>query len=966
MGPDPLSIPLRRIACTLHLTRDVHLPVYHGYALHGLVTRSLGCKPFPRQLAVHCCERWSVPRQAGQPYRFGLVGLGPLGIRLLDRAQEEIALRGRTPHRGGAGTLDGCYELTACEEVPPPPHAALARALASETGPIGLRFRTPLYLRRPRHRIRGGLTYVNREEFPPAVFLRGLARRAAEAIVSDPNAALPDWESWLPPIPESLEADSSRMINISFRPPAETLGVPNRTASPIEGVQGLLRLTGLPDEWLPFIVLGSAVQLGSGIGYGQGRYEVTRRAIASETWCQPAISLLEAAFSAPRLAAAVQRVRDNLDVRHDGWMPEVEVLDEEVEAELGEALGAEYRPSDLRGALIPRKAGGVRALAIPPPAERVLQRAAFEVLDADLDQLFEASSFAYRKGRSVRLAALAVRRAQREGFLWVLDADITAFFDNVDWEILAELLEGALAGDPLAPLVLKWIRAPVRLEGHTYVRTRGLPQGSPLSPFLANLYLDALDEHLVARSFRVVRYADDFLVLCQDEQAARIAKTEVERELAALGLTLNEAKTELVPPRESFRFLGLQFGPPEPEESPGRDRASPVAIPSGSWLENVPLAAIQRAADRLRHLERNRATKPAPPQSGAGEADPLGTSRGEAPFTPAGWLGEKRPVIVALRDVQAMMSGEKLVVRRADGSVVSHPLRGISHLTFLGATRLSFALALRCADLGIPVFCCRANGALRAMMAPPPEWVTLRRQLQRADDPAFCLAFARPVVSAKLHNAATLLVRFGFAGASERAAELRTLRDAAAGAASLESLMGYEGRGARCYFDAWAATLDPAWRFTGRKKHPAPDPVNALLSFGYTSLYHHVTTALLAAGLDPRVGFLHRERGLHQALASDVQEEFRFLAESVVWNLIQRRQVLPEHFTVASDGIPLQMSDSTRRLLLRAMESRLLEEFTPPDAAKQSYLEFLSHQARTVSATLGTGDLVYIPMRLKA
>jgi group II intron reverse transcriptase/maturase len=221
------------------------------------------------------------------------------------------------------------------------------------------------------------------------------------------------------------------------------------------------------------------------------------------------------------------------------------------EATASPLLGLPVRREDRRK---------VRPLAIPTVGDRVLQRAAAELLAGAVDTLFEDCSFAYRKGYSRAGAARAIQKAYRDGFRIVLDADISAFFEEVRWDRLFGLLEALFPGEPLLDLVREWVTAPVHFEGLRLRRNRGLPQGAPVSPLLANLYLDELDDEVLGEDFRLVRYADDFVVLCRDVESAERARDTVEESLAELGLELNEDET---------------------------------AVPKRSWLAQVPLDRIR-------------------------------------------------------------------------------------------------------------------------------------------------------------------------------------------------------------------------------------------------------------------------------------------------------------------------------------------------------------------------------------
>ncbi len=242
------------------------------------------------------------------------------------------------------------------------------------------------------------------------------------------------------------------------------------------------------------------------------------------------------------------------------------------------------------------------------------------------------------------------------------------------------------------------------------------------------------------------------------------------------------------------------------------------------------------------------------------------------------------------------------------------------------------------------------------------------RQARHAEDATARLRFAREVVSAKLHNQATLAVRFGWRECDRLAEDLRDLERRTANPEEMDGLLGLEGRGSALYFAALAASLPDGWAFRGRKRNPSPDPVNALLSFGYTMLHHHLAAALVAAGLNPRVGLFHRARGTHCALASDLQEELRWLVEAEVWDQVSRGRVKPEEFTLPAAGPgPCWMSRDLRDRFVGDVERRLNGEFTPPGTEEATtYRLFLAEQARQVAQLVRGERTLYQPLRLRA
>ncbi|WP_205649889.1 reverse transcriptase domain-containing protein [Afifella aestuarii] len=182
-----------------------------------------------------------------------------------------------------------------------------------------------------------------------------------------------------------------------------------------------------------------------------------------------------------------------------------------------------YRPRALRIVEIAKKRGGTRPLAIPSIVDRVAQTACAQELTPLLDPMFEDDSFAYRPGRSVAMAVRRIGSLRRKGFVHVVEADIVRCFERIPQAPLLQRLEEALAGrsgaERVSDLVAHWLEhagASLSTPG------TGLPQGSPLSPLLANLYLDSVDEELATGGARLIRFADDFVILCRRRGSARI------------------------------------------------------------------------------------------------------------------------------------------------------------------------------------------------------------------------------------------------------------------------------------------------------------------------------------------------------------------------------------------------------------------------------------------------------------
>jgi len=276
-------------------------------------------------------------------------------------------------------------------------------------------------------------------------------------------------------------------------------------------------------------------------------------------------SLIDKVYRPQTLKAAWHKVKGNAgaagvdgqSVKQFGWRAESYL------AELEQALKAEeYQPEPIKRVEIPKAGGKMRPLGIPAVKDRIVQTALKLVIEPIFEREFEESSYGFRPQRSAKDALREVDELIRQGYTHVVDADLESFFDTIPHAALIRQIEERISDGRVLELIGLFLSQDIIQGMKRWTPTGGTPQGAVVSPLLANIYLHPLDRQMKQQGYRMVRYADDFVVLCRTAQQAQAALEEVKSWVAQNGLRLNGDKTHVGDCRQAgqgFEFLGYRF-----------------------------------------------------------------------------------------------------------------------------------------------------------------------------------------------------------------------------------------------------------------------------------------------------------------------------------------------------------------------------------------------------------------------
>ena len=642
-------------------------------------------------------------------------------------------------------------------------------------------------------------------------------------------------------------------------------------------------------------------------------------------------------------------------------------IEEHLAALSQQLLSGTYVPQPLLKLVMLKPSGKLRNLLIPTVMERVAQTAATIVLTPLVESELGANTFAYRKGLSRMTAAREIERLRNLGYQWVLDADISNFFDTVDHPLLFQRFRELCDDEELLSLITQWLTALI-VDGHKpkVKNTTGLPQGCPISPMLANLYLDKFDERMEQEGFKLVRFADDFLILCKSKPKAEAALQLSESALAELKLQLNNEKTRITTFSEGFKYLGYLFI---------RSLVLPTKMHPEEWYDKLGKLKLRKAPKQTNTGESNNyelqagdsgtitVTKEALLQTEFGEKLLQSLEKQEIDVdqflenTAKEEYRQQKEKQVALNKLYSpllntlylqeqgsilLKDGDRFSVEKEGRQINEINVRRVEQILVLGNITLSTLAMQYCMKSNIPVTFLSQHGSYfgRLEATTADQSAIERFQYLRSLDEPFALDLARRIVEAKIRNSCTMIQKER-ALAWESNGELKekfdttlllmhALLEQSKTCESIDVLRELASKSAALYFELYGLLFKKELPFYSnafsRVRRPPTDPVNSLLSFGYTLLHTNIFSLVRMRGMNPYIGFLHAEEKGNPAMINDLIEEFRTLIDSMTLHTLNKGVLRNRDFYYPATQGGCFMTDDARKKFLAVFEQRMWEE----------------------------------------
>ena len=605
----------------------------------------------------------------------------------------------------------------------------------------------------------------------------------------------------------------------------------------INGCVGPLYIKGSLENFIPFLLLGSELHTGTKLSNSQGYYSI------------PPISPAYFGKFFPSTKALLP-VINNLLETNDAAAESITVLQginltgkEYAETLSKELTKGTYSPSPNTAFTIRKKDGSDRLIESLHAQDLIVHQYVFKTIAETFDRFFEEGSIGFRKGISRQKAVEMVQSALAEGYAYVVESDIEDFFPSVELDVLEHLLESSLPKEDrlLIDLLKKIIHMGYVLNGAFVERKKGLAQGSPLSPLFANLYLDSFDEQAEQWNVKMIRYADDFIILTKTKEDAAEVLSKTEASLSKLGLKIKKKKTSIVPIKDGFQFLGIKF--------------------TGSEVTVDPEENLRKFKKPLYITE---------------------------PFLFLSLNGEALDI---RRQGKVI---ETIPVRRISEIMVMEK-SSFSTALMRKCTEENIPLTVTL-NSGYYITTIKPDSKRYYDIS----FQHARKYASLTDTEI--LSFAKEFAATKVKNYSSLFRQKYKKGQYKFLNELDETAKNIYAAAAINEVRGYEGIAARNIYKNINDLIDNESFWIKKRDRKNPDRINSLINFGHYLLFSRINATLRAMGLNPYLGFLHSPEDNYESFVCDIQELFRARVDRFLIRIINLKIITAEDFNETDRG----------------------------------------------------------------
>jgi len=622
----------------------------------------------------------------------------------------------------------------------------------------------------------------------------------------------------------------------------------------INGCTGKLYLKGRWSSLLPFLILGTELHAGTEITYGRGYYKIHPESPGYFSGFFPDKKAI-----VPVIREVAERYDNALELL--SAKEQFPFNEEKFAGEICDLITTgRYEPSPTTAFLIKKKGGVDRLVEQLEFLDIIVQQYVLRTISEHFDRMFEEGSIGFRKGISRQKAVDMIQQAIREGYTYVIESDIENFFHSVDHNLLMQIIEYMLPAKDtcLKGLIRKCISVGYVLNGSYNERIRGLAQGSPLSPVLANLYLDSFDEEVQSWNVKLIRYADDFIIMARSREEAEAVLSRTESFLSFLGLKIKKEKTAIKHYKDGFKFLGMSFD---------KDR------------EQTDDEILTRLFKKPLYI-----TEPYLFLALNGDAIEI---------------KKKREIIetIPLRRISEIMVMEKTVFSTA-------------LLARCSESKIPFTIAL---NTGYYITTVKPDSKKYYEVSSAHT----NRYAQLSETEILCIA--KEFAAGKIRNYIAMLIQRHEKQQDTAVNELQFYIQRIYSAANMEQVRGFEAAASKKVYQILNDSIDDVFFHIHKRARKNPDAINSLLNFGYYMLFSRINATVRAVGLNPYLGFLHNPEDSYESLVCDIEELFRARIDRLIIRMINLKIITKDDFVDTGKGCYLKR-DSVKKFIRRFEE----------------------------------------------